>query len=382
MRKWTGYMKGVNLGGWLSQFPDAVEMAEKRDADGNASDELPESLLKHIDTFITGDDFKRVKDMGCDHVRIPVDYVLLENEAGDPRDIGFKKLHEAVSFCRENGLNMIIDLHETYGYSFDPLKTWVDRKKFFYDDALQARFLKLWQRIVREFLDDTDIVAFELLNEIVLTDVYDAWNDVIDKAVAAIREVSEDCWIVYGGVVYNNVTSVKLLRKPADDHIVFNFHCYDPMIFTHQAAYWVDDMTPDFRKTYHDTIGHYKEVSESLGKRYSEAAERAYLEGNPDNFLGKGDSLTPDSQMGPDFYRIIFKEALDAAARFDAPLYCGEYGVIDKADPRDAVEYIKDINTVFEESGIGRAYWNYRGKDFGIVDGYLGSYAEEFYKYL
>ena len=34
---------------------------------------------------------------------------------------------------------------------------------------------------------------------------------------------------------------------------------------------------------------------------------------------------------------------------------------------------MKDINTVFEKYGIGRAYWNYKEKDFGLVSGHYDS---------
>ena len=52
----------------------------------------------------------------------------------------------------------------------------------------------------------------------------------------------------------------------------------------------------------------------------------------------------------------------------DIPLYCGEYGVIDLADNDSKIRWAADICSVFNKYGIGRAYWNYKGKDYGIVD--------------
>ena len=346
MRKWEGYQKGVNFGGWLSQF-------------GTYSEE-------HFASFIEEKDFRTVKEMGFDHVRIPVDYVVLESadETAARNPLGYEYLHRSVSYCRKYGLKMLLDLHEVYGYSFDPLKD-LDREHFFYDKALQARYRRLWCTIAEEFAKDTDVVAFELLNEVVLSDVYEAWNQVARETVRAIRRISPDAWIVIGGVRYNHVNAVKLLGAPEDDQIVYNFHCYEPLIFTHQGAYWVKGMDAGFRMHYPDTLDHYRTESAAFSK---------------DMMGGIFDEGLPEP--GPDFFKAIFKPAVEAAERFDVPLYCGEYGVIDLADEKDTLNWLKDIHEAFEAYGIGRAVWNYREKDFGIMDPRLDPVREELIRWF
>ena len=54
--------------------------------------------------------------------------------------------------------------------------------------------------------------------------------------------------------------------------------------------------------------------------------------------------------------------------KYDIPLYCGEYGVIDLADNVSKINWASDICAVFDKYGIGRAYWNYKEKDYGIVN--------------
>ena len=49
-------------------------------------------------------------------------------------------------------------------------------------------------------------------------------------------------------------------------------------------------------------------------------------------------------------------------------LYCGEYGVIDRATPEDTVAWYRMIHEAFEHYGIGRAAWSYRQMDFGLSD--------------
>ena len=330
MRDFTGYRHGLNLGGWLSQ------------ADGTTEE--------YFNTFITRDDIRTIAGMGMDHVRLPVDYNWIETEEGAPIEAGLKHIDDCVAWCRASGLNLLIDLHKAFGYTFDPLEVDADREIFFHDAALQARFIALWRRLAQRY-GKYDFVAFELLNEVVPATVADAWNDIADRTIRAIREVAPRSWVVVGGVCYNNVKSVPLLAAPLDDRVVYNFHCYEPMVFTHQKAYWVENMPRDLEVDYPGDLEEYQRLSEQLSFDLAGAIEGQPLDA-----------------MGPDFFEALFIPAIEAAERNGAPLYCGEYGVIDQAPVDAALRWLKDINAVFERHGIGRAMWNYKRKDFGLVD--------------
>ena len=330
MKAFEGFKNGINLGGWISQF-------DKYD-------------ISHFETFITKKDIEDIAAMGYDHVRVPVDYNVLEDEDGNILDSGFSYLERCREWCETYNLNMLIDLHECYGYSFDPLKKDMDRKKFFYDEALQARFFKLWSKIAEHFKDYPEQVAFEPLNEVVLEEVADAWNVIIDKYIKLMRSIVPEAYLVIGGVCYNNVLSVPLIKVSDTYKVVFNFHCYEPMIFTHQGAYWVEDMPLDFRIGYPKTLAEYRSKSVELSKALAGAVFKEGI-----------------SEIGVDFFVDIFTPAIEAAAAADVPLYCGEYGVIDLAAEYDKQRWLKDIHAAFDKFGIGCALWNYKEKDFGIV---------------
>lgn len=334
MRRFEGFLKGVNLGGWISQFSEYSE--------------------EHFNTFIQEADIKKISEMGFDHVRVPVDYNVLETEDGSVIESGYQHISDCLAWCKKYGLNMLLDVHEVYGYSFDPLKD-MDREKFFYDEALQTRFFRLWENIATRFGNESDAVAFELLNEVVLKEVYEAWNDVARKAIQHIRAIAPDSYIVVGGVNYSNVTSVALLDAPYDEKIVYNFHCYDPLIFTHQKAYWIAGMPADFEMSYPAPLEVYRKESAPYSKECMGAIYNERL-----------------TTIGPEFFEALFEEAINTAEKRNAPLYCGEYGVIESAPKEDTKRWLADIHTVFDKYGIGRAIWNYKGKDFGIVDSDYG----------
>ena len=344
MKIFTGFQKGVNLGGWISQFADYD----------------PE----HFRTFITEKDIRSIASLGFDHVRVPVDYNVLENEDGIISESGFGYLENCLQWCRKYGLHMLIDLHECFGYSFDPLKKDMDRKRFFYDEALQERFLKLWREIARRFGQYPEDVAFEPLNEVVLAEVSDAWNTLTEKYVRTVRELAPRNWIVIGGVCYNHVSSVPLLPAPVDDRIAYNFHCYEPLIFTHQGAYWQDQMPLDFRIEYPKSVEEYREATENI---YGE---------------NEGAVFSYSGPMGPEFFESIFVPAVDTAEKYGVPLYCGEYGVIDLAENICKIRWLKDIHSAFGKYGIGHALWNYKEKDFGFVNDQFASIRDEFIRCL
>ena len=341
MRQLDGFSKGVNLGGWISQYA-------KYDKE-------------HFDTFITEADIQNIASIGFDHVRVPVDYIVLEDEDGTEKEDGFIYLDNCRKWCEKHGLNMLIDLHECYGYSFDPLKKDMDRERFFYDAEMQARFLKLWRTIADRFKDYPDQVAFEPLNEVVLIDVADAWNKVAADFIKTVREICPNHILIIGGVCYANVTTVPLLDLPMDDKIVYNFHCYEPMIFTHQAAYWVDGMPSDFHIGYPKTLEEYRKAGEMLPPDLAGAVYRDGI-----------------SEIGEGFFEDIFRPAIEKAEKDKACLYCGEYGVIDQADPEDRLRWMRDIHNVFHRHGIGYALWNYKEKDFGLVDKSFETIRERF----
>ena len=342
MRKFEGFEKGINLGGWLSQNTLTKE---------------------HMDSFIKESDIEKIASMGVDHVRLPIDYSVIETEDCEDIESGYTYIDNCYSWCKKYGLNMILDLHKAAGYIFDDSD---NCKDFFLDAKLKQRFINLWIKLAKRYGKLSDSMAFEILNEVVDPSVKDIWNDIAEETIKEIRKYAKDTWILIGGTRNNSVISIKELRAPVDKKIVFNFHCYEPLIFTHQAAYWVDGMTEDFRISYPKDLGEYYKVAlNTIGAFYAD--------------LTKGyDGVMCDKE----FFKRYFKEAVDVAEKYDVPLYCGEYGVIDRAATDGVLNWFKDINAAFNEYGIHRAAWSYKQMDFGITDDHYKDIYDELIKFL
>ena len=340
MNKLIGYQKGVNLGGWLSQ--GSLE-------------------LEHLDSFIKEEDIRRIKEMGCDHLRLPVDFENIYDEKNKcDNKIGYKYIDLCIEWCKKNNLNVVLDLHKAPGYVFDDF----DYSQGFFDNPqLNELFLDIWDRLSKRYAKYSDMMMFEMLNEVTDFSFSDSWNKLAYKCIEVIRRNAPTVKILYGGVGYSAVTAVKLLPKPYDENIVFNIHCYEPMAFSHQGAYWVDKMPLTFRMPYPVDAGKYRLIA-------------TIVPSIPNGTLGKPDDAL--EKLKDNFFINLFKEAVECAEKYNVSLYCGEYGVIDRADTKSTLNWFKDINNAFEHYGIGRAVWSYKEMDFGII----GDHYKDIYEKL
>ncbi len=327
MNIWQGYNKGVNLGGWLSQCQYSKE---------------------HFDTFITERDIEIISRWNVDHVRVPVDYNIFETENGDVIESGYDYIGNCIKWCRQYKLNMILDLHKAAGYSFDEGEK---ESGFFESEKYQERFYSLWERLAKTFGSNSDMLAFELLNEVVDRSVCDKWNSISYECIKRIRKYTPDIKILVGGYWNNSVMAVKDLAAPYDNNIVYNFHCYDPLVFTHQGAYWIPEMPSDFRCNFEGTLQSLKDKSEELMPTRTSGFEKVT------NLMRK---------IGPDYFLELFKEAYETAEKAGISLYCGEYGVIGLAEEKEAARWFSAIHQAFDYYHIGRAAWNYKLMDFDI----------------
>ncbi|MBO5514467.1 MAG: cellulase family glycosylhydrolase [Mogibacterium sp.] len=315
MLKEKGFYKGVNLGGWMSQCDYSFE---------------------RLDGFITDKDIEAIASWGVDHVRLPVDY-----DVAELMDDGIERIRRAVDACKCCGLNVMLDLHKTAGFSFDA----GEQESGFFDSSeksleYQERFYRLWECFAKEFGNDPDHVAFDLLNEITDASYLPEWKRISAECIRRIRLLAPENIIIIGSYANNDARAVKELDAPYDSRVAYNFHCYEPLAFTHQGAYWVPWLDREKRVAF------------------------------------------KDSGATEEFFEELFSSAIAKADEYGADLYCGEYGVIDIVSPEEALEWYKVINKVFERHGISRAAWSYKEMDFGLSDARMDGVREELLAYL
>ena len=342
MKRLEGWEHGINFGGWLSQCDHTKET---------------------YDNFIKKEDFKKVAEWGLDHVRVPVDYVLVEDKDGNDIPGGYAYIDNAIAWCEEYGLNMVLDLHRTYGYSFDYGE---NESGFFENKDYQERFYRLWEKLTTRYGNKPDMVAYELLNEVTNKEYMEPWKEIYDTCIRRIRAISPDVKIIVGGYFNSSIEALPALLPPQDENVVYTFHCYEPLIFTHQGAYWIPSMDTSFR------------ISVDEPYRVMDEHTKRLL---PEIVVGF-DAFDPEDKLDVAYFDKYFKEAVELAEERNVALYCGEYGVINLADPNETLKWYRIIQEAFEKHGIGRAAWTYREKDYGFVDEHMKPVLDEIVRLL
>ena len=303
-----GFYKGMNLGGWMSQ----CDYSEER-----------------LNGFITEKDFETIASWGFDHVRIPVDYNVLCTEEGEISGTGIARIGKALENCRRHGLRAVLDLHKTAGFSFDQNE---GESGFFENEKYQEQFFRIWEALAGNFGGMSGSVAFELLNEVTEKEYLPAWKRISSECIRRIRLTAPDSLILLGSYHHNNVEAVADLDSPQDKNVIYNFHCYEPIRFTHQKAHWMD-------------------LPETVSYEESGATEA--------------------------FFEELFAPAIRKAEEEGTALYCGEYGVIDQVEPSEALKWFRALHSVLEKYQIARSVWSFREMDFGIADARWDGLREE-----
>jgi hypothetical protein len=326
---------GVNLGGWISQYR--------------------ELSYEHFDSFIVESDIKQIADWGFDHVRLPMDYPVIESaeNPGTLDERGFAYVESCLEWCQNAGIWLVLDLHKAPGYTFtNTLEAGpMEPNTLFSDETMQERFISLWEAIANRYSGKaTDMLALELLNEIVLPDS-SPWNELAQKTINRLREIDPARLIVIGGNNYNAVDELQNIQVQKDSNLLHTFHFYLPMLVTHQQAPWVKEM---------DLYG--KQV-EYPGKAKGLAE---FLDQHPK--YKPGYEFFVEYHMDQDYLKEALQPAVVFVQETGHPVYCGEFGVIERASMSTRINWTKDFCTLLREFKMGYAYWSYKAMDFGLVD--------------
>jgi endoglucanase len=192
------------------------------------------------------------------------------------------------------------------------------------------------------------MLAYELMNEPVADDPGD-WNKLLARAFTVVRELEPNRTVVIGSNSWQSVNTFDELVVPDDDNIILSFHFYEPFLLSHYLTSWT------FLKSYTGPV-HYpgviltREEFDALPQDQKKVAE---------DWVGR--SFNKEILTG------MMEKPLRVAKTIGLPLYCGEYGVFDKAPSADRLRWYTDILAIFKEHNVSSANWNYKSDRFGFI---------------
>lgn len=255
-------LRGVGLGGWMLQEPYMMKVV------GGASNQKEFKLKIQdligtertqdfydtwLENFVTKNDIDTMASLGFNSVRLPMHYNLftlpIEEETSDQNtwlEKGFEMVDTLLSWCEENELYLILDLHAApggQGYDegisdYDP-----DFPSLWESEQNKQKTISLWGKIAERYKNEEWIGGYDILNE-------PNWNlsgseirDLYVNITNAIR-IHDQNHIIYieGNWFANDYTG---LTPPWDNNMVYSFHKYwnDN---TQSTIQWVLDMRDQY----------------------------------------------------------------------------------------------------------------------------------------
>jgi len=295
---------------------------------------------EHYSTHTTEKDIALIASMGFDHVRLSVNPQPIFPGWGS-RDEYFASLDAAVKMILDHGLAVVIDIHPDG-----------DFKARLHDDGFVEEFTNFWRMLAAHCSGwDQERVFFEILNEPEASDRY-RWFGIQAKLAAAIRESAPHHTIIAAGARWSADDELIFMEPLADTNVIYNFHFYEPHIFTHQGAtwgspYWIWVKGLPYPSTAESSGRVAADVPDELGKLWV----RRYASDH-------WDAERIESEVS---------EVAEWAARRHLAVTCNEFGVYRKyANAADRERWITDVRMAMERHGIGWTMWDYAGS-FGVV---------------
>lgn len=314
--------KGTNVAHWLSQ--SKARGAER-------------------DSFFQEKDVVAIKEMGFDHVRLPIDEEQMWDENGARHEDAFKLMTNCIDWCVKHELKVIVDLHilRSHHFNAEVKPLWTDPKE-------QEKFYQLWVDLSATLQKySVGDVAYELMNEAVADDP-ELWNNLVANAVKTLRAIEPERIIVIGSNKWQSAQTFDVLKVPNDKNIILSFHFYEPFLLTHYHASWT------FLRNYTGPVHYPGELLSQSEFDALSPEQQAIVK----DHVGKVWNIEKLEEM--------MQLPIQKAKELGLPLYCGEYGVIAGAPEEDRIRWYNDMITVFNKNGIASANWNYKSGSFGM----------------
>lgn len=324
--------RGINLSHWYSQVFSRKGYTPQ-----------------HFDEYVQASDIALIAEMGFDHVRFAIACEPML-QAGTPSHLPadyVARILSVIDVLHAHGLAVIVDIHpET------PFKQSLSES----DDAL-ADFVTFWEVFAGHLAGcDPERTFFEILNEPCIAG--DArWNLIQGLAIQVIRRSAPDHTIIASGNDCSQIPELLKLDAPVDRNVIYNFHLYDPIAFTHQGASWSPPWAMSTKGLTYPADAN--DVAVLLDSVFDEKARVKLAEYR-------------DANWSAPVYQSFLAPAIAWGRQHGVALTCNEFGVYTEFSPRNSrLAWIADISRLLSQNGIGWTMWDYAGS-FAVATGQYG----------
>ncbi len=238
------FIKGTNLGNWLN--PEGYMFKFNKTNSGRFINDMfcemvgpdftAEFWRAFKDNYITQADLRFIKKTGSNTVRLPFHYKLFTDEdymGLTANQDGFARVDSVVKWCREDGLYLILDMHDAPGgQTGDNIDDSYGYPWLFESETSQKLYCDIWKKIAEYYKNEPIILGYELFNEPIapyfenMEELNGKLAYVYQLGVDAIREVDNNHIILLGGSQWNGNFNPLRNRPFHDDKIMYTCHRY------------------------------------------------------------------------------------------------------------------------------------------------------------
>lgn len=300
----AAFDKGMNLSNWL---------------------EAPWQPNWPTATGYTRTDVQLMKDAGIQSLRLPICFARISDSIApynvDTNHLLFTRIDSVLQWADELQMNVIIDNHHEWSFANDRWRVNLER------------FSHLWGVLANRYKYlNPSRYSFELLNEPPLFFAMDSLNIVFNDAIDSIRKYTTTHTIIVSPNASSlGVAFVDKYVPLADTNLIYTWHCYDPVDFTHQGFIWSNPVFP----------------------------------------TGTPFPTTPTS-----FYESVLYEGINRLDHwrdtFNKPVFLGEFGVSEFADDESRCNWISFMGDQLDSTHTPWFYWDWRW-DFSMFHSHVVS---------
>lgn len=311
------FRKGVNLSNWFEAWNP-----------GSAN-------YKMFDKT----DFVQLKQIGADVVRVPIHFENLSSGKNEynVNPIVWKYLDQACDWAEELGMYIVIDNHSYNG-------TYRPKAK-----ELEQHLSSVWTQVAQRYRNRSKYIIYEILNEPNSVSC-EQWNKIQEGALKTIRQYDANHIVVVTGADWGGINSLKKTTLYDDSNLIYSFHFYNPMMFTHQGADWSGKL---YNYIADIPFPYDKSRMPSFPKQKLDSWSKAEFDSYRNNATVEA-------------IRSELQEACEFGKKNKVAVWCGEMGVYNKVAPeRDAGFWYKTVGSALAEYDIPFTVWDYAGP-FGL----------------
>jgi endoglucanase len=268
-------------------------------------------------------DLQLMKDAGIKSLRLPINFAEISDSLYpydvDTAHVLFQRIDSVIKWADELNMNLIIDNHHGWELTNENWRSYKDR------------FAKLWATVAKRYQSlDPEHYFFELLNEPPIAfNELDSLNLLFTTAIDSIRNYTTAHSIIVSPNLGSWGMAFDLYRPLEDTNLIYTWHCYDPIDFTHQGFSWG---TP-------------------------------YPAGNP---------FPNVNSFYEQFLYTGLQRVIHWKDSFDMPLFLGEFGVSEHADADSRCRWVELVTHTTDSMDIPWFYWDWRW-DFSMLNGHVVS---------